>query len=81
MKLADLRLRRDFSLCLLLCPTFRYQKVMGTPVQSIKATEDRDVFNQKLAGESVAYAAAVVIFQPCFRISVIGVSFVKYYAT
>lgn len=26
-------------------------QVLGTPVEAIMATEDRDVFNQKLAGE------------------------------
>ncbi|CAM9616722.1 unnamed protein product, partial [Sphacelaria rigidula] len=40
---------------------FEKYDVMGTPVQSIKATEDRDVFNQKLAeiGEKVAPSEAV----------------------
>ena len=27
-------------------------QVLGTPVEAIMATEDRDVFNQKLAGET-----------------------------
>ncbi|CAB1117947.1 unnamed protein product [Ectocarpus sp. CCAP 1310/34] len=37
-------------------------KVLGTPVQAIMATEDRDVFNQKLMeiGEKVAPSEAVV---------------------
>lgn len=33
-----------------LCAIFFY-KVLGTPVEAIMATEDRDIFNQKLAGE------------------------------
>ena len=27
------------------------RQVLGTPVEAIMATEDRDIFNQKLAGE------------------------------
>lgn len=27
--------------------------MLGTPVEAIMATEDRDVFNQKLAGEMI----------------------------
>lgn len=42
------------AICISCLPSFCLvvlAQVLGTPVQAIMATEDRDVFNQKLMGE------------------------------
>ncbi len=39
-------------------------KVLGTPVEAIMATEDRDVFNQKLAGKRIDGGPGAALCRP-----------------